>query len=438
MGIHGLTKLIQKHAASAAKEVTLKQLSGYKVAIDGNLCLYQFLSAVRLGGGGGALVNRNGDVTSHLHGIFYKTIGLMAKGIKPIYVFDGKPPEIKVAELRRRRDVRHDANKKMKEGIAQGTSPEELDRFAVKSTWLSYEQVYDAKRLLYYMGIPMVQAPSEAEAQCAAMAKYGTVYATGSEDMDSLAFGSPVIVRHLAFHQDISPLQITLDDVLSSLDLTNEQFLDFCILLGCDYCEPIKGIGPSRALDMIKKFGTIEKILENLDASKYTIPKNWPNLDTVRDGFKNPKVVNPKFLSYICWDVPMEEEIMTLLVGKNQFNEDRVRKHIRMLRQARRDFPEPNQSEERQEMDPPPAPPEVDRNLELENQIKGFIDSPAAEFVFPSTLTSYERRLVHILAARNSLIHESFGEAGQRQIKIKRTEKTRAADPELEEDTYLS
>jgi flap endonuclease-1 len=119
------------------------------------------------------------------------------------------------------------------------------------------------------MGIPWVNAPCEAEAQCAALAKAGKVYGVGSEDMDTITFAAPVLLRHLTFSEaKKAPIQeFHHAKILEGLGLTQEQvliclcqFIDLCILLGCDYCDSIRGIGPQTAYTLIKEHGTIEKV----------------------------------------------------------------------------------------------------------------------------------------------------------------------------------
>jgi flap endonuclease-1 len=126
------------------------------------------------------------------------------------------------------------------------TSPgdqEKIEKFAKRTVKVTREQVEDAKKLIRLMGIPLVEAPSEAEAQCAALARSGVVFAVGSEDMDSLTFGAPMLLRNLTFSDAKKQpvLEIQLQPALEGLKLTMEQFIDLCILMGCDYCGNIKG-----------------------------------------------------------------------------------------------------------------------------------------------------------------------------------------------------
>lgn len=188
------------------------------------------------------------------------------------------------------------------------------------------------------MGIPVIQAPGEAEAQCAAIAKLGLAYAAGSEDMDTLTFSSPILLRHLTFSEarKMPISEINLAQVLEGLQMSMEQFVDLCILLGCDYCDSIKGIGPTRALSLIRQFGNIETILENIDKEKHPIPEDWPFQDA-RQLFLKPSVLSaddPQ-LTDLKWEKPDEEALINFMVTENGFNEKRIRAGMEKLIKAR-------------------------------------------------------------------------------------------------------
>jgi len=171
-------------------------------------------------------------------------------------------------------------------------------------------------------------APCEAEAQCAVLCKGGKVFASGSEDMDTLTCGSPVLIRHLTYSEarKMPIMEIHLEKVLSGLGLTMDQFIDLCILLGCDYSEKIIGIGPKRALKHIKKYGSIEKVLKNLDKQKYVIPDPFP-YEAIRTYFKNPDA-KPAVECDVSFTEPDEEGLVQFLCKEKGFNEDRVRAGI--------------------------------------------------------------------------------------------------------------
>ncbi|KAK7677732.1 Flap endonuclease 1-A [Cerrena zonata] len=341
MGIKGLTALLSEHAPKAITEHEMKTLFGRKVAIDASMSIYQFLIAVRQKDGE-LLTNDAGETTSHLMGFFYRTIRMVENGIKPCYVFDGKPPEMKSGVLSKRFERREEAKEEGEEAKETGTT-EDVDRFARRTVKVTKEHNEECRRLLGLMGIPFVVAPSEAEAQCAELARGGKVFAAGSEDMDTLTFSAPILLRHLTFSEarKMPISEINLQRALEGLDMNMSQFIELCILLGCDYLEPIKGVGPKSALKMIREFGSLEKVIESLrekaaakeeaagdDGKKkkggIQIPEEWP-WEQAKKVFETPDVT-PADQIELDWKNPDVDGLVQFLVTEKGFNEDRVRK----------------------------------------------------------------------------------------------------------------
>ncbi|KAK8846798.1 flap endonuclease 1 [Kwoniella newhampshirensis] len=262
MGIKGLTGLLSENAPRCMKDHDMKTLFGRKVAIDASMSIYQFLIAVRQQDGQ-MLMNESGDVTSHLMGFFYRTIRMVDHGIKPCYIFDGKPPELKGGVLAKRFAKREEAKEGEEEAKETGTA-EDIDKLARRQVRVTKEHNEECKKLLSLMGIPVVTAPGEAEAQCAELARAGKVYAAGSEDMDTLTFHSPILLRHLTFSEakKMPISEINLDIALQDLGMEMDQFIELCILLGCDYLEPCKGIGPKTALKLIREHGSLGGVVD--------------------------------------------------------------------------------------------------------------------------------------------------------------------------------
>ncbi|KAL4235015.1 Elongation of fatty acids protein 2 [Mactra antiquata] len=332
MGIKGLSQLLADHAPGCMKENEIKNYFGRKVAVDASMCIYQFLIAVRQDGS--QLTNEDGETTSHLMGMFYRTIRMVENGIKPVYVFDGKPPEMKSGELEKRKERRDEAQKELEKATEAGDA-ENVEKFNRRLVKVTKQHNEECKELLKLMGIPYVDAPCEAEAQCAALVKAGKVWATGTEDMDSLTFGSDVVLRHLTFSEarKMPIKEYHFDRILEGLALSKEEFIDLCILLGCDYCESIRGIGPKRAIDLIKQHKTIDEILKHIDLKKYTVPENWMYKEA-RELFKNPEVTQGSEVE-LKWTEPKETELIEYMVTQKQFNEDRIRNGIKKLTKAR-------------------------------------------------------------------------------------------------------
>lgn len=195
---------------------------GRKIAIDASMCLYQFLIAVR--SEGVQLTSVDGETTSHLMGMFYRTIRLLENGIKPVYVFDGKPPDLKTGELAKRAEKREEAQKALEKATEAGDAAD-MDKFNRRLVRVTKHHNEEAKELLKLMGVPYIEAPCEAEAQCAALVRSGKVYATATEDMDALTFGTNILLRHLTFSEARKmPVQeFFYDKLLSGLEFTKEQ-----------------------------------------------------------------------------------------------------------------------------------------------------------------------------------------------------------------------
>ncbi|KAF5862649.1 Elongation of fatty acids protein 2 [Aspergillus alliaceus] len=328
MGIKQLYQVIAENAPDAIKAGDIKNHFGRKVAITyGSMSIYSFLIAVR--SEGQQLMSDTGETTSHLMGMFYRTLRMVDNGIKPLYVFDGAPPKLKSGELAKRTARKAEATEAHEEAKETGTA-EDVEKFSRRTVRVTRDHNAECKKLLKLMGIPYIDAPTEAEAQCAVLARAGKVYAAASEDMDTLCFEAPILLRHLTFsEQRKEPIQeIHLSRALEGLDMDRNQFIDLCILLGCDYLEPIPKVGPNTALKLIREFGSLEKVVEHMESDpkkKYVVPEDWPYQDA-RELFLNPDVRDASHPDCdFKWEAPDVEGLVEFLVKDKGFNEDRVR-----------------------------------------------------------------------------------------------------------------
>src|SRR6266852_4389172 len=243
-------------------------------------------------------MDRQSRVTSHLSGLLYRTTNLAERGIRLVYVFDGKPPSLKDTEIKRRQVIKVEAKTKYVSALLTGKF-EEAKRYAQATSSLKDLMIDDAHKLLRYLGVPFVQAPSEGEAQAAHMAARGDVWAAVSQDYDSLLFGARRLVRNLAIsgkrklpmqeaYVQVEPELVDLAFTLQTLQLSREQLVDLVILIGTDFNpEGFKGIGPKTALKMIREHGSIEKIAES--NPDFHPPEK---LDRIRQIFLNPEVTS--------------------------------------------------------------------------------------------------------------------------------------------------
>ncbi len=315
-------------------EVDLSSLTGKSVAIDAYNSLYQFLSIIRQANGT-PLKDRAGRVTSHLSGLLYRTSRLAELSIRVVYVFDGKPPVLKTREIKRRVKTRKEAARKYEAALARGETKEAFIYAQATSHVRDYME-QDSKQLLTLMGIPWIQAPSEGEAQAAFMTKQGSTDFCGSQDYDSLLFGAPRLVRNLTIsgrrklprkqvYIDVLPEIITLNKTLDDLEISHEQMVDVGILVGTDYNpEGVKGIGPKKALDLIKEHGELtDSLLESLTEK----PPKF-DLAQIRRIFLDPKVTESYNLK---WRSPDIGATVDFLCRERDFTEDRVKRALEKL-----------------------------------------------------------------------------------------------------------
>jgi len=273
-------------------------------------------------------MDRQSRVTSHLSGLLYRTTNLAERGIRLVYVFDGKPPSLKEAEIKRRHEIKVQANANFQSAISSGKI-QEAKRYAQATSSLKDLMVEDAHRLLRYLGVPIVQAPSEGEAQAAYMATRGDVWAAVSQDYDSLLFGATRLVRNMAIsgkrklpmraaYVQVEPELVELSSSLQTLGISREQLVDLGILIGTDFNpNGFRGIGPQTALKLIREHGTIEKVAKS--NANVVVP---PEIDRIREIFLEPSVISNYKLQWRESDV---DSLVRFLCGERDFNEDRVR-----------------------------------------------------------------------------------------------------------------
>ena len=305
------------------RQVTLEDLSGRSIAIDAFNTLYQFLAMIRQPDGT-PLMDRDGRVTSHLSGLFHRSAALLEIGIRPVYVFDGKPPELKKKTLEDRRAAKEVAEKEWKQALKEGDMKRALSK-ATRTSRLTDEMIEESLGLLDSMGIPWLMAPSEGEAQIGHMARRGDVWAGASQDFDAILFGTPTLVRNLTLAGkrrlpsgktvDVSPEIVTLSEVLGTLGVTREQLVDMAVLIGTDFNEGVRGIGPKKALALIKKHGRLEEIPKD---GKVAVPEEY---EEVRILFMHPDVSDDYRLA---WGKVDAEAVRKVMCDKHSFSVDRI------------------------------------------------------------------------------------------------------------------
>jgi flap endonuclease-1 len=316
-----------------AQKFELSGLKGKTIAVDAYNTLYQFLSIIRQPDGTPLKDSKN-RVTSHLSGLLYRNVNLLDAGIKPIYVFDGEPHELKSGTIEDRIHVREAAREEWKIALEEGDLKRAKSK-AQQTSRLTKDMVEDSKMLLKHLGIPYLSAPSDGEAQASYMVKKGEAWGACSQDFDSLLFGAPILVRNLTLtgrrklpgrdqYINVVPEKIELEDVLKTLEITREQLVDMGILVGTDFNEGVKGIGPKKALKLLKKHKTLEDVMKE---KKIEIE----NFIDIRSIFLNPSVTDDYELSF---GTVNKEKVTEMLVEEFDFSEARVLSSLNKLEKA--------------------------------------------------------------------------------------------------------
>lgn len=320
------------------RTITFENLFNKIISIDAFNTIYQFLAIIRQRDGT-PLKDYQGNVTSHLSGLFYRSINFLEHNIKPVYVFDGISSELKLDTINERKKIKEEAQKKMVE--AQDAEDfKEAKKYAQLTSKLDAGMIEESKKLIESMGIPIIQANSEGEAQSAYMVEVGDAWACASQDYDTLLFGGERLLRNFAINRSkkVKDTRVTLDieyvslsKFLINLEINREQLVEMGILIGTDFFPGIKGIGQKTALDLIKKFGSIENILKNkikvgskeilLDLKLVEQVKKIFLFPDVKKDYNEPK---PKKINF--------ERIEELLIEEHNFSRQRVQNALDRLR----------------------------------------------------------------------------------------------------------
>ena len=313
----------------------LASLSGQTIGIDAFLTAFQFLTTIRdrsPEGDGGPLKASNGKVVSHLMGFLNRTTTLLAAGIKPVFIFDGKAPELKAEEIAMRKARREEARTIYQQALDAGDFPL-AQKMAQRIISYTPEMVMETKQLLDLLGVPWVDAAAEGEGQAAVMATLGQLDAVATQDWDALLYGAPVLIRNMMTAGNkqhgrlVKAQRIILDELLTEHQLSMPQLIDLAIMIGTDFHPGIKGIGPKTGIKLIKQFGNIETICQE---------KNKPmpdKLGEIREIFRNHPVnkVNNDKLQMGTVDVA---GLKQFLQEDRQFSQRRMDNAMEKLKQA--------------------------------------------------------------------------------------------------------
>jgi len=316
------------------KEIQFSDLKGKIIIVDAFNAIYQFLTTIRQPDGT-PLKDSRGNITSHLSGLFYRNMKLILEGVKLVYVFDGEAPELKGAT----REKRIEAKQKAKENYEKAVAEEDIEsmgKYARSEAHLDEQKIKESKELLKAMGIVVIQAPSEGEAEASYLVKHGKGYAVASQDYDCLMFKAPLLIQNLSMsrkrktisgYKEIFPQMIELKEVLRELDINQEQLICLGILTGTDYNPGgVKGIGPKKALKIVQEYKTKEKIFDAIGKDKYEKYELNFNWQEIYNEIDNPNVKDIEI------EFPLIDKAKIKKILMNyEFSEERIDSQLEKL-----------------------------------------------------------------------------------------------------------
>ncbi|MDD4983690.1 MAG: flap endonuclease-1 [Candidatus ainarchaeum sp.] len=320
-------------------EIKLSDLKNKKLGFDAYNTIYQFLSSIR-DQYGNPLQNEKGQITSHIVGLFYRMSSILDTGVKPIFVFDGKPLDEKITVIKKRNEIRDIAKEKHREAMA-AEDYENARKFGKQAMRITPEIVTESKELLEAFGIPCIDAIHDGEAQLAVMNEKGLLDGCISQDFDVLLFGGKNLYRNItisgkkkangkSYSVTVSPEHLNLRESLEKQGLTREKLIWIAILIGNDFNEKAPKVGPKTALKLVLKHSSLEDIYKELEYS--------PNYDykKVYEIFEKPdyKAVKEKDIQNTEPDL---EKLTNLLVDKYSFSKERVESTLNKLKQKEKE-----------------------------------------------------------------------------------------------------
>lgn len=317
------------------KDIEFSDLANEIIVIDAPLFLYQFLSTIR-GPDGTPLTDSEGRITSHLVGLFFRTATLIKNHLRIAYVFDGVAPDLKMKERERRKELKEKAKVEYDRAVERHDI-DDMKKFAQRTSKLDSSMIEEAMELIEAFGIPVIKAPSEAEAQASYMVKKGDAYAVATQDTDTLMFGATRVVRNLSIagkrkktrklsYETYKPQLITLSDNMNQLGIDNDNFIALCMLVGTDFnVGGIKGLGPKKSLALVKKFSDLDELFKEVEWDKH-FEVSWEEVFYL---IKNMKVTDDYEL---VWKDMKSDKIKEILIGRHGFSEERVQNTLDKLK----------------------------------------------------------------------------------------------------------
>lgn len=318
------------------KQIQFSDLKGKTIFVDAFNAIYQFLTTIRQPDGT-PLKDSKGNITSHLSGLFYRNIKLITEGVKLIYVFDGEAPDLKGKTKEKRLEAKKIAKEKYEKAVSE-EDVEAMGKYAKSEVYLDEKKIKESKELLQAMGIGVVQAPGEGEAEASYLVEQGLGYAVASQDYDCLMFKTPLLIQNLSMSRkrktisgyiEVFPQIIKLSEVLKELEINQEQLICLGILCGTDYNSGgVKGLGPKKSLSIVKEFKTKEKIFNAIKSDekfeKYEINFVW---EDIYNEIEKPNIKKDVKIEFPKVDKDKIKEILL----KYEFSENRIDNQLEKL-----------------------------------------------------------------------------------------------------------
>lgn len=322
------------------KIIDFSRLRGKIIAIDAQNIIFSLFSFAFKNNrfADNIMTDSTQRAISHLYGLLYRMNFYYTKRIFPIFVFDGREYDLK---RKITKNIINDFNWTKKEyQRALSRDMKEARRIACGREFFWVNTIRESKALLNRLGVPLIESPSSAESQCADLVKKGIVNFANTQDFDTILFGCPKTIQNLSktrkrkvrgkwVSEKINMLEINLMQNLDRLEINQFQLIDLAILVGVDYFKGVKGIGQHKALNLIKKYGTIENVIRN-ERNKYDFKQLTPEIiKKVRKIFIFPEV--NKRIPTLYWNTPDKSKIYELMCEDHTLNKERVNNNIDKL-----------------------------------------------------------------------------------------------------------
>ncbi|MFX1279881.1 MAG: hypothetical protein ACFFA3_10725 [Promethearchaeota archaeon] len=335
MGIK-LQDLIQREI------IGINELAGKIIAVDAPniiMGLFNFARKDLDGSYAGLILDRTQRPISHLYGLLYRLNFYYSKNIFPIFCFDGRDSELKKLVTKDQlRDFRF--TQQWYEQAIQNRDKEKARHIALSKEYLWQNIIKESKELLNALGVPCIESPASAESQCAYLVNQGIVHYSNSQDFDSLLFGCPHLIQNLSkslrrkiqgkwTYTKITPFHVDLHKNLKKLGIDQFQLVDLGLMVGTDYFQGIRGIGPKKALTFIQQFKQIENVISQ-EKYNYDFEQLTPDIiKRVRKLYLFPEVNTSQQELY--WNLPLMSHVVDLLCYEHYLNKNRVKNNLHKL-----------------------------------------------------------------------------------------------------------